>query len=301
MVDFFKRFLQRTRSGPQSMEGSQPISEEPTRPMDALLLARALKGEGRRHVAVAMNHLEDRRGGDRNACLYSLVGNYEGLISFPDFAILGVADGSRESRGADRSQRALSSFCQHIIRLAILDLLSPDNFDEGLSLQNAVMDAYQAAGHSMDCIDGSSCLSMTVGLILAEVMILAHRGSTRAYHIDHHHIERITSDSFPSQSPAAGFGGNRRNSSNIPKERPDSGLRPDQIVVYSRPVPRDGYLMLCTEGFWKKVDEREIYRIVSNVGDVRRGCKDLLSRIPNPGRQNKVAVALMYFPPAFGL
>ncbi len=300
-MNFFKRLFQKAEDSLQSIENSKPISEELTRPMNALSLARALQGEGRHHAAVAMDLLQDRKRGKRKTSLFSLVGNYDGLISLPDFAILGVADSGQQVLGSDRNQMALSSFCQHLTRIAILDLLSPDSFEEGTSLQNAVMDAYQVASHTVYCADASSDFSMTVGLIFAEMVILAHRGTTRAYHIDHHHIERITFGNYPSHGSKEGFNDARDNTSNISKGGGDSRPEFDQIVVYSRPVPRDGYLMLCTDGLWKKVEEKVIYQVVSSVGDVHKCCHDLLSCIRNPKSEEEVGVVLMYFPPDFGL
>ena len=141
--------------------------------------------------------------------------------------------------------------------------------------------------------------SLTAGLIFAEIMILGHRGDTRAYHIDRHHIERITVAGW--KRDASKVASNSVSAEQaIENKNSRAGGEPDQIIVYSRPIPRDGYILLCTGGLWKNMNERVIHDIVLRCDDPQEGCKALISHVKENSSQQGLSVILIHFPPDFG-
>lgn len=295
-----RRFSRKGRDELQAMGSARPISEQPTRPMDAILLARALQGEGRRHASLAMASMGDRKAAKGRACAYSLVGNYDGQLALPDFAVLGVADDHSPDQRVPNGQIALATFFEKFTGTILVDLLSPDSLEEYKSLQNGVMEAYQAAERVVRKIDPASELSMTAAMILADVMILAHAGTARAYHIDHHHIERIGFDAWRQPEAVRSRIEDGVGMAEAPEGDGKGASSSDPIAVISRPVARDGYLLICTEMFWKEVGESVIYQIVSSAEGVHESCHRLVARASAVANIDDAAIALIHFPPDFG-
>ena len=274
-------------------ESRKTFSEEPTRPLDAAGLARALAGEGRRHISTGYASNSAAGNSCRRESLYLLVGNSDGLNALPDFGFAGVADsGATSKKGSVASQVALSVFSNQIIQTALIDFFELEGFEDAAPLQNIVVDSMRAADSAVKQRVPGKDFSLTVGLVFAEIIILGHRGTTRAYHLDRHHIETITVGSWPGEED------NDKNESFINGGVGEDEL--DQIMVFSRPVPRGGYILLCTAGLWQNIEEREISRIVMDSDGPQAGCDALINDVKNRNPDQDASVILLYFPPDFG-
>jgi serine/threonine protein phosphatase PrpC len=267
-------------------ESRKVFSEQPTRPLDAEALARALAGEGRSHVTVGFSTYSPPECSDPGESLYSLIGNSDGLKTLPDFGFAGVADSHRSGEmDAGLSQIALRTFSNHIIRTAVFDFFELESFEETSPLQDLVMDAMKVAETEVLKVDPKAEFSLTAGLTFAEVLIVGHRGSTRAYQFDRHHAEMVTTNSWFQEDNA-----NDDNKKNEGQE----------ITVYSRPVPRDGHLLLCSEGLWGNISQEEMHKIVLESGGPQFGCENLLNRAKDVDPKHSASAILIYFPPDFG-
>jgi serine/threonine protein phosphatase PrpC len=277
------------------------FSEHPTRPLDADSLARALAGEGRRHVSLGCARYRCSRKEGSQESLYSLVGNSDGLNTLPDFGVVGVADvGHGQPQTTDVAHSALSAFSNEIIRRAVLDLLEVEGFEHASPLQNTVLEAFDAAQVAVEQLGSNGDFSLTAGLMFAEIIILGHRGTTRAYHIDRHHIERITTDGWSRSSQEAGWTTLEGVEDVLPGIENPALSESSPVTVYSRPVPRDGFILLCSDGLWKNAEDRIIGEIVMECEEPQEGCEALIAKVAQSELNEDVSVVLMHFPPDFG-
>jgi serine/threonine protein phosphatase PrpC len=274
------------------------LSEQPTRPLDADALARAIKGEGRRHVSTGYAMSITPEASRSTNSLYLMMAQSDGLNALPDFGIIGIAEvGQSDGMNPALSRVALSTLAYQLAQKAILDFLELEGFENTSPLQDIVIEAMHFTDQTILESDPNVRYSLTAGLVFAEMMILGHRGETRAYQIDRHHIERITptdSGIQASKSPS--------DSTVEPTSVGVEGLSEDEsskISVYSRPVPRDGYIMLCTRGLWKNMSEQDIYKIVTNQEDPNVACQTLVSQIGHDHPDQELSVLMLYFPPDF--
>ncbi|NIM96106.1 MAG: hypothetical protein GTO18_20595 [Anaerolineales bacterium] len=272
------------------------FSEEPTKPMDAIALARALAGEGRRHVSVGCSSTEDVDNECNFNAIYALVGNSDGLNVLPDFALVGVAGETGDDKGKNNVSRiALSTFSSQIIKDAILDLLAVEVSEVSAPLQNAVVDSFKEAYQVAERHAPDASVSMTAGLMFAEIIIFGHFGETRAYIIDRHHIEKVTTDGWEPLNTSDGT----QDSDNGNY----SGLAEGDefpVVIHSRPVPRDGYILFCTKGLWESLSDQTIQEIVNKGGNPQYRCEALVDQVRVSDPDCIASVILMYFPPDFG-
>jgi serine/threonine protein phosphatase PrpC len=276
------------------------FNEQPTRPLDAKALARALAGEGRRHVSTGCARLTLPENAKPKSSLYTLMAQSDGINALPDFGVVGVAECENpDVAKSNLSKVALSSLVYQITQNAILDFLEIEGFENSTPLQNIVVEAMDIADQVVCEKDPVGTYSLTAGLIFADIMILGHSGDSRAYQIDRHHIERITAIEInpdglelnldSSEEPLNAFkdGGVSKGTTN-------------EVVVYSRPIPRDGYILLCTNGLWKSVSERDIHKIVVDQADPQEACQTFLTRVREMDSGQEFSVLLLYFPPDYG-
>ena len=274
------------------------ISEQPTRPLDAKALAKAITGEGRSHVSTGYAMSITPETSRSTNSLYLMMAQADGLNALPDFGIIGIAE-VRQSDGMSTTLThvALSTLAYQLTQKAILDFLELEGFENTSPLQNIVSEAMHFTDQTVHKSDPNVRYSLTAGLVFAEMMILGHRGDTRAYQIDRHHIERITAaDSSVQASKSPSDSHVEQSSVGVDGLSENEGSK---ISVYSRPVPRDGYIMLCTKGLWKNMSERDIYKTVTNREDPNEVCQTLISRIGKNDPDQELSVLLLYFPPDF--
>ena len=298
-MSIFRQILKSITEKFIPQKDARDISEHPTRPLDAKALARALAGEGRRHVSSGFAMSIGPELTHPTNSLYLLMAQADGLNALPDFGIIGVAEsGSTSDKKSDLSRVALSKVAYYLTQKAVLDFLELEGFENSTPLQNIVVGAMEFADQVIQEIHLIPEYSLTAGLIFAEIMILGHRGNTRAYHIDRHHIEWITNTELSEHGSVAPYG----TSDMLPGvdicDEAEIGKISD-IIVYSRPIPRDGYILLCTHGLWKNMSERDIHRIVLNRVDPNEACRALITEVNRIDPEQELSVLMLYFPPDF--
>jgi serine/threonine protein phosphatase PrpC len=275
------------------------FDEQPTRPLDAEALARALAGEGRRHVATGIAKSVMPAMATPMNSIYLLMANSDGLNALPDFGIVGVAeDKSADRKKINLSGVALSKLANQLIQKAILDFLELEGFENLTPLQNIVVEAMNFADQYVLEKNPNVEYSLTAGLLFAEIIILGHRGRTCAYHIDRHHIERITDTKTNAKGSRAFSNPSEIQTGPINPDKGDVRNHED-IVVYSRPIPRDGYILLCSSGLWENLGEKDIHKIVLDREDPNDACRALISRAIEGGSDQELSALLLYFPPDF--
>jgi serine/threonine protein phosphatase PrpC len=298
-MSFLRRFLKDIFKPFFPQRDVRSFDEQPTRPLDAKALARALAGEGRRHVAAGIAKSIVPAMAKPTNSIYLMMANSDGLNALPDFGIIGVA----EYKNADHERInlggvALSTLANQLIQKAILDFLELEGFDNLTPLQNIVVEAMHFTDQFILEKDPNLEYSLTAGLLFAEIIVLGHRGRTRAYHIDRHHIERITDTALSAEGAMAFSHPLEVQTNPIHKDKGSVG-RHEDIIVYSRPIPRDGYILLCSSGLWQNLNEKDIHKIVMDREDPNDACRALVSHTVEAESDQELSALLLYFPPDF--
>jgi len=293
-MSFIDRLSRRIRRalGPRQ---KKIYSDEKTIPLSSKLLAQALSGEGRRHITMGFGiSSEDSRSSDQ-VSLYTLLGNSDGHNVLPDFGLIGVAEGNGSRTNPKISDLAIKVFSEWIIRGAINNLLALDSGGDTLPFQDAVKSGFSVALEAVTRLDENVHLSMTAGFLFAEIIILGHRGNTRAYIIDRTHIEQITP--HPTDKATSKGSGNKL----ADQESNSNHVNEDQNShIFSRPVPRDGYILLTSAALSDSLGDEDIQGIVNKLKDPQLACDALLLEAERAGARRDISIILLYFPPDFG-
>jgi len=293
-MSFIDRLSRRIRSA-LAPKQKRVYSDEQTIPLSSKMLAQALSGEGRRHISMGFGISSDDSKSSDQVALYTLLGNSDGHNVLPDFGLIGVSEGNGSRTKQKAGDLAIKAFSEWIIRHAIIDLLTLDSSGDTSPFQAAVKSGFGVAEEAVRRLDGNAQLSMTAGFLFAEIIILGHRGNTRAYIIDRNQIEQIT----PQQAMKADFEGNA-NHLHVQDANSNRVDENQKSHILSRPVPRDGYILLASAALHESLNDQNIQRIVYEVEDPQLVCDALLLAAQSAGASRDISVILLYFPPDFG-
>jgi hypothetical protein len=267
--------------------------------MDAHSLARALAGEGRRHVMVGSAKWVRSKEHRNQHATYYLIGNSDGLNVLPDFALVGVASGGNATNSdVDAGLRVLASYLGRLIQETVLDLISIEGRQESSPLQHSILEAFVTAKNAATTSASPGELSMTAGLMFAEIIILGHQGHSCAFLVDRHHIEQITPFT-PEGLENGEMDGGDSAKPGLNEDPPSARDEDGSVSLFSRPVPRGGYIVLCTEGLCSCVTSTEIQRILLQERTPQEGSEALILAAQMKGADSAAAI-VMYFPPDFG-
>lgn len=273
----------------------RPSDEAMTLPMTSQQLARALAGEGRRHVGLGSGIGDDAE----DVALFTLIGNSDGHNVLPDFSLVGVADGAAKDEGSPKaSDLALKAFSQYVIRTAVLDLLALDSSGDTAPFQDAVLSGFKSAQKAVAEFYPRLELSMTAGLMFSEIAILGHVGSTRAYVVDRHHVEQITRDSGMDSAS------NGKPSRGVDTAVDASGVASFganlEVSIFSRPVPRGGYILLSSSGLNPLMSGNSVLETFIELEDPQAVSDSLIAQAEELPHDRDLSVVILYFPPDFG-
>jgi serine/threonine protein phosphatase PrpC len=142
--------------------------------------------------------------------------------------------------------------------------------------------------------------TLTAVLLLGSLMTIGHVGDSRAYLFSNGHGEVLTRDhSLVKRLEELGQ-----------LTEAEAAVHPQRNVLYkaigqganlevdvlTHPVPKDGFLMLCSDGLWGVVAEEDIERIVWNSPHPQIACDELVRAANAAGGPDNITAILVYFP-----
>jgi protein phosphatase len=183
---------------------------------------------------------------------------------------------------------------------AILDFLEPESMAHTRSLQEMMRLAIQQANREVRARAEGSAATLTSALVFDEQMILGHVGDTRAYIVDRSGIRQITRDhSLVQELVETGT------------IKPEEALEHPQrdvlwnamgkaidvkVDIHVEAIPRDGYLLLCSDGLWSVLGEELIRETANGDPSPQAYCESLVKMAEESGAEDDVSVVAVYFP-----
>ncbi len=209
-----------------------------------------------------------------------------------------VADGmGGHQYGEIASEVAVRSMASHLLRKFHPYLAHPsESFDE--PIQDVMREAMNEAQRAVMKAAPGSGTTLTAALILGDHLTIAHVGDSRAYSIhldgrvdtltrDHSLVKRLEELGQISADEAA-----THPQRNVLYRALGQGeiLEPD---VYTAPFPQSGFLVLCSDGLWGLVTEREIFRMIVEAPTLHHACQELISTANAAGGPDNISVIIV--------
>lgn len=218
------------------------------------------------------------------------------------FGLFIVADGmGGHQHGEVASGVSIRAMASYLLRKLFLPMysLSPEPPEESLHelLQEGIYEAHTAI---LKAAAGGGT-TITAALIFSNQLILSHVGDSRAYAIypdkrtqvitrDHSLVKRLEELGQITSAEAA-----VHPQRNVLYRALGQG-EPFEPDVTTFPIPKGGFLMLCSDGLWGVVPENVLVDTVISTASPTEACKKLVDAANKAGGPDNISVILVRMP-----
>lgn len=294
-MDLFKRIF-----GKKGPAGSAPDGAK-TAPLDPSMVARTLVKPLQGRVIVGMAQSTGIERTHNEDSVFVLMGNAAGLETLPEFGLYIVADGMGGHRSGEvASSVSVRAVARRLCEDSILQLLAIDPPADVIPLQDLMRMALEEANQAVvDRVPGGGT-TLTAVLHLGHQVTVGHVGDSRAYVLKDAEVRTITRD-HSLVKRLEELGQLRPEEAEVHPQRnvlyraigQGANL---EVDVFSLPIPRDAFLLLCSDGLWGVVPDQEIRRIVTLAENPQVACERLIDAANAAGGPDNISAVLIYFP-----
>lgn len=255
------------------------------------------------HILIGTSQSTGVERAHNEDALFSLIGNGSGEHTVPDFGLFVVADGMGGHRSGEvASSISVRAVAQRLAKDSLLQLFDPQPDPNGLPLQDVVRTALQEANRSVVSQVPGGGTTLTAALLLGHQLTIGHVGDSRAYIFTENETKVLTRDhSLVKRLEELGQ-----------LTEAEAAIHPQRNVLYkaigqghnlevdvlTHPVPRNGFLLICSDGLWGVVDDEEIKKICWGASHPQEACDELVRAANTAGGPDNITAILVYFPPA---
>ena len=210
-----------------------------------------------------------------------------------------VADGMGGHRnGEQASETAVRAIGSYLIGKLYKPVFALDHHPAEESLreimETAVTEAHKAVKKAAP---GGGC-TLTAALVVGSQLVIAHMGDSRAYTISRDgNMKVITKDhSLVKRLQEMGQHTEEEAATHPQKSVLYRALGQGEAVqadIFNSNMPNPGYLMICSDGLWGVVEEKEIQRIINESPNPDLACQRLVEAANAAGGPDNISVVLV--------
>lgn len=272
-----------------------------TAPLDPERLAAPVAVPSRRHLAYGLAQSTGIERSHNEDALFVMVGQSRGQEDLPDFGLFVVADGMGGHRAGElASAISVRTVARHLTERTVLRMLDERGPAEDIPLQDLVREALETANMAVVSEVPGGGTTLTAVVLHGSHMTIGHVGDSRAYILteeetkvltrDHSLVERLKELGQLSPEEAA-----HHPQRNVLYRAIGQGANLE-VDVGTYPVPKGGFLLVCSDGLWGVVPEEEIRRIIFQAPDPQTACDELVRAANAAGGPDNITAVLVYFP-----
>ncbi len=295
MLDFIRRMF---GSGPGHRDQgatTQPLSDQQ---IQSIMLGETMPFEMQQLVAASGQSVGKQREHNEDSLLAFTL-TLAGKAPNVPFGLYVVADGmGGHQYGEVASNAAIRVIAGQVLRKFHPYLFALPTQQPEESLQEIIESAVKEAHRTVQKDAPGSGTTLTAALILGQQVTIAHVGDSRAYAIfpagrveqlthDHSLVKRLEELGHLNKEEAANFPHR-----NVLIRALGQGDNLD-VDVFTIPFPRNGTLMLCSDGLWGVVSENDITRALSDAPTLERACQNMVSTANMAGGPDNISVILV--------
>ena len=296
MLEFLKRVFGSAPAGRRD-EGATtaPLSDDQ---VQSIMRGETMPFEMQQLVAASGQSVGKQREHNEDSLL-ALTLTLAGKTPNIPFGRYIVADGmGGHQYGEVASNAAIRVIAGQILRKFHSYLFGMPTQQPEESLQEMMEGAVKEAHRTVQKDAPGSGTTLTAALILGQQVTIGHVGDSRAYAIlpagrveqlthDHSLVKRLEELGHLNKEEAASFPHR-----NVLIRALGQGENLD-VDVFTVPFPRNGTLMLCSDGLWGVVAEHDITRAISDAPTLERACQNMVSSANMAGGPDNISVILV--------
>ncbi len=312
MTNFFEKIFGKFKKTEgdvfSSLQKDSELVEEdatkPLEPMPDMISASAISQDGielpqlivgcGQSVGIQRDHNED--------AIFSLTTTLANNSNNLAFGLYVVADGmGGHQHGEVASEIATRAMAEYVVRHLYTPLFSVTPAPPTESLQEILANGVQAAHESIVKNVSGGGTTLTTVLVLGKQMIIAHVGDSRVYTIDlHGNMRPLTRDhSLVKRLEELG--------QLTPEE---AAIHPQRNVLYralgqgepfepeiiTTPLPNPGFLLVCSDGLWGVVPEKDLGKIIITASTPQLACQQMMDAANEAGGPDNISAILVRLP-----
>lgn len=301
MADFFRKLFgsnkaKETVEKPRQMDAATtaPLTDQQ---IHSIIASQTPKYEMKQLIASVGQSVGKQRDHNEDSVL-ALTSTISGSSENIPFGLYIVADGMGGHQFGEVASNAAARMIGGNITKKFhpyLYKLPTQSLQESLQevMEESIMEAHQYIQREAP----GSGTTVTAALVLGQQMTLGHVGDSRAYAVypdgriepltrDHSLVKRLEElghlsgdevDNFPHRNvliKAVGQG---------------DALEAD---IFTVPFPQPGYLMICSDGLWGVINEKDIVRIINEAPNLHRACQSMVEAANAAGGPDNITVIL---------
>ncbi|MCC6802092.1 MAG: Stp1/IreP family PP2C-type Ser/Thr phosphatase [Anaerolineae bacterium] len=239
------------------------------------------------------------RGNNQDA-IYSYFVSSRSVEERPDFGLFLVADGmGGHHDGEKASSLTARVVASQVLSTIVLPHITGDNENQE-PITEALTSAIEKANSEVikHVPDGGT--TVTSVIVIGDLAYIAHVGDSRIYLLAKDHLEQLTRDHSLVQrlieldqlTPAEAA------------EHPNKNMlyralgqnEAIEVDTLTRRLPPKSRLLLCSDGLWNQVEEKEIVSIVKQTPNPQEACNKLIALANKHGGVDNVSVILLQMP-----
>jgi len=300
VADFLRKMFGTKKSEPEKqpaqvdMATTAPLSDQQ---ISSIIGSQNSKYEMKQLIASVGQSIGKQREHNEDSVL-ALTSTISGSAESIPFGLYVVADGMGGHQfGEVASNAAVRIMGGNIMKKfhSYLFNLPTQTLQESLQelMETSITEAHQYVQREAP----GSGTTVTAALVLGQQVTIAHVGDSRAYSVypdgrvdpitrDHSLVKRLEELGHLSKDEAANFP--HRNVL-IRALGQGEALEAD---IFTVPFPQSGYLMICSDGLWGVIDEKDIYRSIIEAPNLHRACQNMVEAANAAGGPDNITVIL---------
>lgn len=300
MAEFFRKLFGKDKQEPSvqlKVADSATTAPLTDQQINSILHSQALRSEMQQLIASAGQSVGKQREHNEDSLLAittTIAGHSESI----PFGLYIVADGMGGHQfGEVASNAAIRIMSGYILKKFHSYLFNLPTQPMQESLQEIMESSIREAHRYVQREAPGSGTTVTAALVLGQQVTIAHVGDSRAYSIypdgriepitrDHSLVKRLEELGHLSKDEAVNFP--HRNVL-IRALGQGETLEAD---IFTIPFPQPGFLMICSDGLWGVVNEKDICRAVIEAPNLARACQNLVEAANIAGGPDNISVVL---------
>jgi len=298
-LSLWNRFLNWLRGPAPSPESGADLAD--TAPLTPESVEQIAAGRIRESLAAGSAQSPGLERESNEDTLFMMYGNSSGEEALPEFGLFCVADGAGGlGHGELASSIAVKAVVRSLMEEAVLSTLTVDSEERKPQLEEVARQAFARANEAVREKANGGVTTLTVAILMNHQMTIGHVGDSRAYLVENGVPKVLTRDHSYSwrlveigQITAAEAMDHPKRNQLWNAVGQGSNL---VVEVNSYPVPRGGYLLLCSDGLWGEISIDEISSVVDLYGEPNEACEELVRAANAAGGPDNISALLVAFP-----
>lgn len=296
MLDFIKTIFHRTKPEAADVQ-TAPLSEDPNR----INVPRTLRLDPPQYMTGAGQSVGMQREHNED-CVFSFNSVLSGNGDTVPVGIFIVADGmGGHQHGEVASGVAIRALSSYLIRKILIPFYNVRSENQMEPLQDVLQQGIREAQLAVIKNAPGGGTTLTAAFMLGDQVTIAHVGDSRAYFIfpdgrvqpvtrDHSLVRRLMELGQITEEEAASHP-----QRNVLYRAIGQG-EPFDADISTHQMPRPGTLMVCSDGLWNVVSEKEIARIINTYPAPVLASKELVKAANEKGGPDNISVILVQYP-----